>query len=155
VEKILDELKTRARQDAVAGMKLAFVMEKLAEKIEVEVDEGEVNAQIAAIARRQDRRFDRVRDELIKQGGLDNLYLRIRDEKIIAKLLEKAKVTETRPESKPEGEAADKKEQSGVKANADAAEQTGGEAGEAKPAKVKRTPPKKTPKASDDTADAT
>ena len=154
VEKILDELKTRARHDAVTGMKLAFVMEKLAEKIEVEVDEGEVNAQIAAIARRQGRRFDRVRDELIKQGGLDNLYVRIRDEKIIAKLLEKAKVTESRPEAKPEGEAADKKEKSGVKAKAEAAEQTGGEAGEAKPAKPKRKPPKK-PQASDDAADAT
>jgi len=120
----------------------------------VEVDEGEVNAQIAAIARRQGRRFDRVRDELIKQGGLDNLYVRIRDEKIIAKLLEKAKVAESRPESKPEGEAADKKEKSGVKAKAEAAEQTGGEAGEAKPAKPKRKPPKK-PQASDDAADAT
>ena len=157
VEKILDELKTRARQDAVTGLKLAFVMEKLAEKIEVEVEEGEVNAQIAAIARRQGRRFDRVRDELIKQGGLDNFYLRIRDEKIVAKLLEKAQVTESRPEAKPEGQAADKKEKAGGKAKAEAAEQTGGEADKAAPAKAKakRTPPRKKPKASDDAADAT
>jgi hypothetical protein len=119
------------------------------------VEEGEVNAQIAAIARRQGRRFDRVRDELIKQGGLDNLYLRIRDEKIVAKLLEKAQVTESRPEAKPEGQAADKKEKSGGKAKAEAAEQTGGEADKAAPVKAKRTPPRKKPKAPDDAADAT
>ncbi len=62
VEKILDELKTRARADAVTSMKLAFVFENLAEKFDVDVAEEEINAQIAAIARRQGRRFDRVRE---------------------------------------------------------------------------------------------
>ncbi len=152
VEKILDELKTRARADAATALKLAFVFEKLAEEYKVEVAEEEVNAQIAAIARRQGRRFDRVRDDLIKQDGLENIFVRIRDDKIVAKLLEQAKVTEGQPESKTEAKTADKKK-SGGKAKAETA-QDPDEGAEAKPAKPKRTPPKKT-KASDDAADAT
>ncbi len=151
VEKILDELKTKARADAVTSMKLAFVFEKLAEQFEddVEVGEEEINAQIMAIARRQGRRFDRVRDELIKQDAVGNLYLRIRDDKIVAKLLEKATITE----GKTQDETADKKK-SGGKAKAETEAAPAGEAEESA-AKPKRTPPKKSRKASDDAADAT
>ncbi len=38
--------------------------------------------------------FDRVRDELAKNDGIEMLYLQIRDEKCIYKLLEKAKITD-------------------------------------------------------------
>ena len=117
-----------------------------------------------ASARRQGRRFDRVRDELIKQDAVDNLYLRIRDDKIVTKLLEQAKVTEGQAVDKTEGETADKKKSGGkAKAKAkpkaeeapgDEAQAPGGEA-EEQPAKLKRTPPKKSKKASDDAADAT
>ncbi len=90
----------------------------------------------------------------MKQNGLENLYVRIRDDKIVAKLLEQAKVAEGQPESKTKAKAADKKESGGkLKAEAEA-EQAPDEAADAKPAKPKRTPPKKR-KASDDAADAT
>ncbi|HSW46054.1 MAG TPA: trigger factor [Phycisphaerae bacterium] len=155
VEKAVDELETRTRKDAVTGMKLAFIFAKLAEQFEVEVDEAEVNAQIAAIARRQGRRFDRVRDELIKQNVIDNLFTRIRDDKIVAKLVEKATVTEVQPQGKTEDESADKnkKEKSGARKEAAPAEEPLAE-GEVQPAKPKRSPPRKKSKASDD-ADAT
>lgn len=105
VEKHMDELKTVARETAVRDLKLAFIMEKLAEQIEVEVSEGEMNAHIADIARRQGRRFDRVRDDLIKQGGATSLYLSIRDEKILDRLMETAQVTETTPQAGGESQA--------------------------------------------------
>jgi trigger factor len=159
VEKILDELKTKARADAVTSMKLAFVFEKLAEKFKVEVTEEEINAQIMAIARRQGRRFDRVRDELIKQNAVDNLYLRIRDDKIVTKLLEQAKVTEGPAAEKPKGETAGEKESGGekkAKAKTEAkAQEAPAEGSAPPPAKPKRSPPKKAKKASDDAADAT
>jgi len=91
-----------------------------------------------------------VRDELIKQDALDNLYLRIRDDKIVARLLEKAKVTEVEAPGKPEGEAADKKKKSTGKAKAAESEDVGGEKAEDKPAKPKRTPPKRKKKSADD-----
>lgn len=106
VEKHMDELKTSARESVVRDLKLAFIMEKLAEKIEVEVTESEMNGMIAEIAQRQRRRFDRVRDELIKQGNATSLYISLRDEKILNQLVDKANVTEKAPEAgeKPSAE---------------------------------------------------
>jgi len=100
VEKLMDELRTSAREDALRELKLAFIMEKLAEEVEVEVSEEEINAQIAWIAQQRGHRFDRVRDELAKEGAIASLYVRIRDDKIIDKLLEKAEVTEKKGEKK-------------------------------------------------------
>jgi len=95
---MMDDLKTSSREDAIRDLKLAFVMEKLSEQIDVEVTEGEINTVIAAIAQRQGQRFDRVRDELSKQGSLNTLYVRLRDEKIIDVLIGKAAVTEAKIE---------------------------------------------------------
>jgi trigger factor len=116
VEKRMDELKTTARETAVRDLKLAFIMEKLAEQIHVDVSEGEMNAYIAEIARRQSRRFDRVRDELIKQGGATSLYLSLRDEKILDKLVESAQVTEKTPPAGGEAQASGGQAESGQNA---------------------------------------
>lgn len=95
IEKHADELRTSAQQEAVRDLKLFFVLEEIAEKLEIEVSEEEINGQIASIARSYNRRFDRVRDELARNNGITMLYLEIRDDKCIDQLLEKAAVTET------------------------------------------------------------
>ncbi len=100
VSKHIDALKTAAQNEAVRELKLGFIMEKLNEQFEVDVTEGEVNGQIAWIAQRQGLRFDRVRDRLAKEGGLDNLYLAIRDGKLINLLVEKAEITGKGPDDK-------------------------------------------------------
>lgn len=97
VEKQLDQLRTSSQQETIRDLKLFFIMESLAEQIEVEVSESELNGVIAAIAQRQGRRFDRVRDDLAKEDRLMSLYLQIRDRKIVDQLLEQAKVTEKQP----------------------------------------------------------
>ncbi len=95
IEKHADELRTSTGDRALSELKLHFITEKIAEKLEVEVSEEELNSQIAAIARHYGRRFDRVRDELAKEEGLENLYLQIRDEKVVDRLLDQAKITDT------------------------------------------------------------
>ncbi len=97
VEKHMDELKTGAQEESIRDLKLTFIMEKLAEDREVEVTEGEINSQIAVIAQQQGRRFDRVRDELMRDGGLQNLYFQLRDEKLVQQLVEAAEITEKAP----------------------------------------------------------
>ncbi len=96
IEKHADELRTGATQQAIDGLKLHFLFDDIAEKLGVEVTEEEVNGQIAAIARRYNRRFDRVRDELAQSDGLTALYLEIRDDKCLDKLLEDAEIEETK-----------------------------------------------------------
>jgi len=164
-EKMMDKLKTSSREDAIRELKLAFIMEKLAEEQDVEVSEGEVNAQIAAIARRQGQRFDRVRDQLAKEGTLTTLYLRLRDDKILDELIGKASITEAKLGEVQEGNKPGAKKSK--KASAEAAEPVQAESAQAEPAapedegtpkpreQVKRTPPKKGKKAGRDLADET
>ena len=94
VEKRVDELRVRAAEAAASDLKLFFVMDKIAGEREIEVSEDEINGAIASIAGMQGKRFDRVRDELLKNDGMNALYVRIRDAKILDSLLESANVTE-------------------------------------------------------------
>lgn len=94
INKHIDELRTSARDEAARQLKVDFIMESVAEQRDVHVSEEEVNAQIAQIAARYNRRFDRVRDDLSKGEGLSSLYLHIRDEKIIDALIADAEITE-------------------------------------------------------------
>ena len=99
VEKKVDEMRAEAEERTVRQMKLLFILEQVAEDREVTVTEEEINGAIAGIAARQNARFDRVRDELTKSGGMWNLYLELRDEKVLDALIGSAEVTEE--EEKP------------------------------------------------------
>ena len=104
IDKQLDELRTTAASEVAEQLKLLFIFEKLAETFDIDVTEDEINGQIAAIAQTYGRRFDRVRDELARSGGLTSLYVRIRDDKVVDRLLADAKVVEA-PSSEPPAEA--------------------------------------------------
>ncbi len=105
ISKHADELRIEATARARTELKLVFIMDKISEEKEINVSEEEVNSAIAMIAARRNRRFDRVRDEIISTGHLRTLYVQLRDEKILEALLEDAEVTEEEPKKK----AAEKK----------------------------------------------
>jgi trigger factor len=107
IDKHADELRTGARDQALTELKLYFILEKIADQFQVEVAEEDVNARISAIARHYGRRFDRVRDELAQQGGLESLYLQIRDDKCLDELLARAAVQETQGPTTSMSELAD------------------------------------------------
>jgi trigger factor len=107
IDKHLDELKTGAREQAVNELRIQFIMERIAEELDVHVSEDEVNGMIASIAQRQNRRFDRVRDDLAKKDGLSALAMQIRNDKIIDLLLQDAAVTELEGPEQKEGEASE------------------------------------------------
>lgn len=94
IDKQIDELRARVGEEVTNELKLFFVMEKIAEKMEIQVGDDEINGAIAMIARQQRKRFDRMRDELRKTGGLNALFLQLRDDRILDELLAKAVVTE-------------------------------------------------------------
>ncbi|RIK64190.1 MAG: trigger factor [Planctomycetota bacterium] len=101
IAKHADELRTIAQEETTTELKLHFVLEEIAEKLEIEVSEEEINAAIMMMAQAYNRRFDRMRDDLARNNGLEMLYLQIRDEKCIDKILEKAKVTDAEMPRKP------------------------------------------------------
>jgi trigger factor len=91
IEAHIDELRVSAREQAARDLRVEFILDKVAEKLGVEVTDEEVNSEIARIARLYHRRFDRVRDDLHKRGLLSQLAEQIRQDKCVSLLLEAAR----------------------------------------------------------------
>lgn len=105
IKKSVDQMRTKAHDQTVRDLKLFFILEKIAEEREIDVAEERVNAAIAQIAQRTNKRFDRVRDELSKGEGLTTLYLQLRDQQVIDLLIEDATITEIEgPKKKPKAQ---------------------------------------------------
>jgi trigger factor len=94
VDEQMDQLRASSETQAAEQLKLYFVMDKIADKFEVEVSEEEINGHIAYVAATRGRRPEKMREELARDGSLAQFALQIREEKCIEKILEKANVTE-------------------------------------------------------------
>jgi len=94
IEAQIDQLRTSASEDVARSLKLEFILEKVAEQLDVVVTDEEVNSEVARMARTYNRRFDRVRDELQARGLLAQLAEQIRQDKCVQLLLADAKFTE-------------------------------------------------------------
>ena len=100
VEQKLNEGDESMRSAGARTLRRLFILDQLAEKMSVEVTEADVNAAIAEIARSRGARFDRVRDELIKSGSFESLYLEIRDNKVLDQVVAGAKIEDEEVPSK-------------------------------------------------------
>lgn len=94
IDENLTELQAAATEQAKHDLKLSMILGKIADQESIEVTEDEVNAAIAAMARQYNRRPERLRQELQKDGAISPVESSIREEKAIEKLLETAEITE-------------------------------------------------------------
>jgi len=92
IENRIDELRTSARSDVARGLRLEFILEKIAQQLGVRVNEEELNTEVARIARLYRQRFDRIRDDLHARGLLGHLAEQIRQDKCVALLLRDAQI---------------------------------------------------------------
>ena len=90
----LAETRSESEEAAKKQLKLFFIVDKAARELEVDVNENEMNGQIAMYAMQQGRRPEKMRQEMQKRGELEQLYLQIREQKTLEKILEKAEVEE-------------------------------------------------------------
>jgi len=97
LEEQMDQLRAGSEQRAKEQLKAFFIMDKVAEKLGIEVGDEELNGQIAALAVQQGQRPERLRQEMEKNGSLEQFRQQIRDEKCVEKLLESAKIAEVEP----------------------------------------------------------
>ena len=102
IEKQMEQLQASSEEQAREQLKAFFVMDKVADKLGIEVTEEEINGHIAQLAIQQGQRPERLKDEMTRNGSLAQFKLEIRQNKCIAKLLESAKITEKEPEKIPE-----------------------------------------------------
>lgn len=97
VEAQMEELRASSETQAAEQLKLFFIMDEIADKLDVSVTEEEINGYIAQVAMQRGRRPEKMREELLRNGSLAEFSMQAREQKCIEKLLEKAKITEVAP----------------------------------------------------------
>jgi len=99
IEKRMDEIRATAHEEVVNDLKIQFIVEKIAELLDIDVSDEEVNGAIAQLAINAGRRPERVREEMIKEGTYESVRAAIKETKVINKLLEDANVTEEKSDN--------------------------------------------------------
>ncbi len=115
VEENLAELRAASQDQAQRELKQYFVLDKVANELDVEVSPEELNGQVAQMAMQQGRRPERLREEMAKQGQLDQLFMQMRERKAIDKLIEQAKVVEAEPQAEADDSSDDQAEAESAK----------------------------------------
>jgi trigger factor len=136
IEEQIKQLQASSDQRAKEQLKTFFIMDKVAEKLEIDVTDEEINGHIAQLAVQRGQRPERMREDMERDGSLAQFRLQVRENKCIAKLLESAKITEVKGK-KPAKEVKEAAKKTAKKA-------AGGKKKEAK--KRKTTTKKKTAK---------
>ena len=98
IEEQMEQLQASSEGQAKQQLKIFFIMDKVADKLEIDVSEEEINGHIAQLATRRGQRPERMREDMERDGSLAQFKLEVRQAKCVAKLLETAKITEKKPE---------------------------------------------------------
>ena len=101
IEEQIEQLRASSEGQAKQQLKTFFIMDQVAEKLEIEVTDEEVNGHIAQLAAARNQRPERLRETMERDGSLAQFKLEVRQDKCISKLLETAQITEREPEKKP------------------------------------------------------
>jgi len=96
----VEQLKAGSEQQAQQQLKTFFIMDKVADKLEIDVTDEEINGHIAQLAMQRGQRPERMREDMERNGSLAQFSLEVRQDKCIAKLLETAVITEKKPGKK-------------------------------------------------------
>ena len=92
IEANIEKLKTGAQEVAVRELKMYFILERLAEQLQVEVQESELNGQVAMLAAQQGERPEKMKQRLSTDGTLSNMYLKLRENRALDRVIESAKI---------------------------------------------------------------
>jgi trigger factor len=79
----LPRLRAGQREQAVQDVKASLLLEKVAEEENVQVGDEELNGEIESLAKQTKQTAEAVRARLTRDGGLDRIRTRIRNEKTL------------------------------------------------------------------------
>lgn len=102
VDEQMEQLRAGSEEQAKEQLRTFFIMDKVAEKLEIEVSEEEINGHIARVAIQRGQRPEKMKEQMERDGSLSQFRLEIRQSKCISKLLESATVTEREADAKPQ-----------------------------------------------------
>lgn len=102
-----EAIKEKVRPEATHAVKSALVLEAIAKKENIEVQDADVEQRLAQMAAERGQNIARVRSEYDREGRMTMLRSRIREDKTLDLLMSKAKIV---IEKKPTGAEPDKTE---------------------------------------------
>lgn len=160
IEERMAELRGASSEIAQRELKLFFVLTKAADKMDIGVNEGEINSRIAQMAQERNMRPEALRQELIQRGQVGGIFQQIREHKTFDAILGTASVTDVPAEefnrlmaeaaaTRSGGQAGEKAEARGKKGRKkadDAAEEETGEVEATQQEPAAEEKPKKTRK---------
>jgi trigger factor len=79
-------------QQSIRDVKGSLILEYISEKADIDVSDGEIEAEIEKIAAETNRPKEKVREVLSRDSGLDRLRVQIRNKKTLDLLQEKARI---------------------------------------------------------------
>jgi trigger factor len=94
IEASVQALRAGSKEEASRELKLFFILGKVATEQGVDVDESELNGRIAMLAAQRGQRPEKMKQEMAKDGTLANLYIQMREQKALDKILETATIEE-------------------------------------------------------------
>jgi len=141
IDEQMDELRASSQEQAKRQLKTFFVMDKVADKLGVDVSEAEINGHIAQMAIQQGRRPEKLREEMAKSGSLAQVSLQVRQDKCISRLLESAVVTEVKPDKTKSKKVKKTKKAKGSSKGSKGTKKTGGKGQNKKQAKKDNSRP--------------
>ncbi len=100
IEEQMEQLRAGSEEQAKQQLKTFFIMDKVAEKLEIEVSEEEINGDIARVAIQRGQRPEKLKEQMERDGSLAQFRLDVRQGKCISKLLESANIAEAAAEEK-------------------------------------------------------
>ncbi len=110
IEEHMETLRASSEEQAKEQLKTFFVIDKVSDKLGIEVTEEEVNGHIAQMASQRGQRPERLKEQMERDGSLAQFRLEVRQNQCLSKLLESAKVTEVdAPAAPAEPDEAEKK----------------------------------------------
>lgn len=95
----IDVIRADSVEAGKQELKMLFILQKIADDMNIDVGEPELNGRIAMIAAQQDSRPETVKERMSKDGSLQNLYMQMREEKTLDEILKSATVEEVEPQT--------------------------------------------------------
>lgn len=94
LEMNIEALKQGSAEEAASELKMFFVLQKIADDRQVEVEEDELNGRIALMAALRGERPEKLKQQMAKDGSLQNLYLQMREQAALDTVIADATVSD-------------------------------------------------------------
>lgn len=98
IERHVAQLRAASAAEARQNLKLFFILNRVAEEMDVQVSENEARQRVAEMAFERGARPEAFFQELVQSGRIQSVFLQIREHKTLDAIIEKAKVKDVKAE---------------------------------------------------------